>query len=142
VASRTPVKAFLDTNVLLYLLSGDERKADAAEALIGAGGCISVQVLNEFAAVASRKLALPWDEIVDILAGVRANCTVLPLTEATHDRAREIAAGYRFSFYDASIVASALEAGCTLLHTEDLQHGQTVERTLAINNPFRQAVPA
>ena len=56
-------EAFLDTNVLLYLLSRDAAKADRAEALVVAGGVISVQVLNEFASVASRKLEMSWAEI-------------------------------------------------------------------------------
>jgi predicted nucleic acid-binding protein len=56
-------ETFVDTNVLLYLLSGDASKADRAETLVGAGGVISVQVLNEFASVASRKLGMSWAEI-------------------------------------------------------------------------------
>ena len=47
---------FFDTNVLLYLLSGDQAKANAAETLVASGGIVSVQVLNEFASVATRKL--------------------------------------------------------------------------------------
>ena len=50
--------SFFDTHVLLYLLSGDAAQADRAEAVLALGGTISVQVLNEFAAVASRKLGL------------------------------------------------------------------------------------
>lgn len=48
-------ETFFDTNVLLYLLSGDAAKADRAETLVAAGGVINVQVLNESASVASRK---------------------------------------------------------------------------------------
>ena len=40
-----------------------------------------------------------------------------------------------FSFYDSLIVASALEAGCVRLYSEDMQHGQRVEQ-LTIVNPF------
>lgn len=69
------VEPFLDTNVLLYLLSADAAKADRAEALLAAGGVISVQVLNEFANVASRKLAMTWPEIREILAAVRTTCS-------------------------------------------------------------------
>ena len=60
-------RRFFDTNVLLYLLSEDNRKADRAEAIIAMGGVISVQVLNEFASVASRKLGMAFDEIRDTL---------------------------------------------------------------------------
>src|SRR5438128_10067001 len=98
---------FFDTNVLLYLVSGDDAKADRAEALIGAGGVISVQVLNEFASVASRKLAMPLPEIREVLSTVRTACTVEPLTVRTHDLALDLVERYHLSFYDGLIVAAA-----------------------------------
>lgn len=64
-------KAFFDTNILLYLLSADEAKAGQAEDTIAGGGVISVQVLNEFASVASRKLQMPYAEIQEILSQIR-----------------------------------------------------------------------
>jgi predicted nucleic acid-binding protein len=129
-------RPFLDTNVLLYLLSGDPPKADRAEALLARRGIVSVQVLNELANVAIRKLGLTWRELGDLIAAVRASCEVQPLTEEVHDQARELAERYRLSFYDASIVSSALDAGCKVLYSEDLQHGFKVDRTLTIRNPF------
>ncbi|MGH8489664.1 MAG: PIN domain-containing protein, partial [Gammaproteobacteria bacterium] len=66
------VDPFYDTNVVLYLLSSDPVKADRAEVLLTAGGRISVQVLNEFAAVATRKLGLSWAEIGEAVDVVRA----------------------------------------------------------------------
>jgi len=127
---------FFDTNVVLYLLSADTAKADRAEELLALGGTISVQVLNEFAAVASRKLRMSWTEIREVLAQVRAVCAVEPLTLETHERALRIAVRYRLSIYDALIVAAALLAKCQTLHSEDLQDGQVVERQLTIRNPF------
>jgi predicted nucleic acid-binding protein len=127
---------FHDTNVLLYLLSADHAKADRAEALIAAGGRVSVQVLNEFAAVASRRLGMRWDDIRAVLAGVRGACRVDPVTAQVHDRATRIAQRHRMGIYDACIVAAALEAGCGVLYTEDLQHGQVFERRLRVENPF------
>ena len=132
-----PAPAFVDTNVLLYLLSSDAVKADRAEALLGAGCIISVQVLNEFANVARRKLRMPWDQIDDVLGIVRALCFVEPLTLDTHDLGRTVAERYELSFYDALIVAAALHAGCTTLFSEDMQDGMRVERKLRISNPFR-----
>jgi predicted nucleic acid-binding protein len=129
-------RPFLDTNVLLYLLSGDPPKADRAEALLARRGIVSVQVLNELANVAIRRLGLTWRELGDLIAAVRASCEVQPLTEEVHDQARELAERYRLSFYDASIVSSALDAGCKVLYSEDLQHGFKVDRTLTIRNPF------
>ena len=130
------VNAFLDTNVLLYLLSKDATKAERAEALLADGGMISVQVLNEFAAVASRKLGLSWSEIKDILGLIRTLCEVVPLSIETHDRGVELAERYGFSFFDATIVASALQAECEILYSEDLQHDQRIANQLRIRNPF------
>ena len=130
------VKTFFDTKVLLYLLSEDDAKADRVEELLKDGGVISVQVLNEFAAVASRKLNLSWREIKDILGPIRAICEIESVAVETHDRAIEIADRYGFSFYDATIVAAALHSGCKILYSEDFQHGQLIANQLRIRNPF------
>lgn len=129
-------EVFFDTNVVLYLLSGDTVKADQAEELLAIGGMISVQVLNEFAAVASRKLHMSWPEIREVLAQVRAVCQVDPMSVDTHDRAAQVAERYGLSIYDALIVAAALLADCTTLYSEDMQDGQVIERQLTIRNPF------
>ena len=97
-----------------------------------------MQVLNEFASVAYRKLKMPWPEVAETLLDVRAWCgPPLPLTLATHEAALRLAARDGFAFYDALIVAAALGAGCGVLLTEDMQHGRTVEGRLTIRNPFR-----
>ncbi len=127
---------FFDTNVVLYLLSANAAKADRAEELLAIGGTISVQVLNEFVSVASRKLRMTWPEIREVLAQVRAVCPVQSMTADTHDRALQIAERYKLSFYDALIIASALLAGCTKLYSEEMQDGQVIERKLRIRNPF------
>lgn len=128
--------AFFDTSVLFYLLSNDVRKADRVEALLARRGIISVQVLNEFTVVALRKAGLPLLEIREILDTVRAVCTVEPLTATTHDRGMEICERCKFSFYDSVIVAAALIVGAKVLYSEDLQHGQVIDRQLRIVNPF------
>lgn len=128
--------AFFDTNVLLYLLSADEEKADRAEKLLMTGGVVSVQVLNEFASVATRKVAMPWNEIDDVLQTVRAVCVIQPLTIGTHERGLAIARRYRLDVYDAMIAASALLADCAILYSEDFQDGQRLEKTLVVRNPF------
>lgn len=130
---------FFDTNVVLYLLSADAAKADRAEDLLSIGGTISVQVLNEFSAVASRKLRMPWPEIRDVLGQIRAVCSIEPLTEKTHERGLHIAERYGISLYDAMIVASALLAGCVTLYSEDMQHGQIFDKQLTILNPFARS---
>ena len=127
---------FLDTNVLLYLLSGDDAKADRAEDLVAAGAVVSVQVLNEFASAASRKHYLSLAEVREALAAVRSACSVVPLTEETHDMGIDIAERFRLSVYDAMIVASARLAGCSTLLSEDLQNGMELGRGLRVRNPF------
>ena len=121
------------------LLSADTAKADRAEDLLAHGGTISVQVLNEFVAVASRKLRLSMVEVRDVLAQILAVCAVVPLTIETHERALNIAERYGLSIYDALIVSAALMAGCKTLYSEDLQNGQVIERQLTIRNPFTPA---
>lgn len=127
---------FFDTSVLLYLLSAESDKADRAETLLAESGVISVQVLNEFTAVATRKLAMPLADVQEILDTVRRICRTEPLTVDDHDRAVEIMDRYRLSLYDSVIVASALRADCAILFAEDLKHGQLIEQQLRVINPF------
>ncbi|MGH8290427.1 MAG: PIN domain-containing protein [Steroidobacteraceae bacterium] len=131
--------SFFDTSVLLYVLSSENEKADRIETLLAESGVISVQVLNEFTAVAIRKLAMPLADIREILEAVRNICRTEPLTVEDHDRAVEIMERYKFSFYDSVIVASALRAACKILYTEDLQHGQVIARQLEVINPFDES---
>jgi predicted nucleic acid-binding protein len=93
-------------------------------------------VLNEFAAVASRKLGLTWSELREIVEHVRQVCSVEPLTIETHERGLAVASRYRLHVYDAMVVASALLSGCKVLYSEDLQHGQVFDGTLTVHNPF------
>jgi predicted nucleic acid-binding protein len=130
-------EAFLDTSVVMYLLSVDARKADRAEELLEDGGVVSVQVLNEFAAAARRKLGLSWSEIREVLGTVRKLCTTRPVTEEIHERGLEVAERYGFSLYDSMIVAAAQSAGCKTLYTEDLRDRQIIDSSLTIRNPFR-----
>jgi predicted nucleic acid-binding protein len=130
-------KAFFDTNVLLYLLSADVAKADRAETLLLQGGVISVQVLNEFTAVAIGKLRMPWSEVNETLDTVRGICRVEPVSTETYDQGRELIARYSLSVYDAMIVASAILAGCEVLYSEDMHDGLRVLDRLTIDNPFK-----
>jgi predicted nucleic acid-binding protein len=129
-------KPFFDSNVILYLLSDDARKADRAESLLSEEGLVSVQVLNEVASVARRKLAMSWPEVQDLLETVRAHCMVVDLTMQTHERGLQLARQFSFSLYDAMIVSAATLAGCTTLYSEDMQHGLIVAKRLRLVNPF------
>jgi predicted nucleic acid-binding protein len=128
---------FLDSNVILYLLSGDAAKADRAQALLEAGGVISVQVLNEVTSICLRKLKMPWPEVDALLLAVKAVCEVMPLTVASHEKAVEMAKRFQLSFYDANIVASALLSGAPVLLSEDMHSGMRIDG-LFIQNPFKK----
>jgi predicted nucleic acid-binding protein len=131
-------RAFLDTNVFVYAIVQDDPRSHQAEELIAESGRISVQVLNEFAAVARRKTNMAWGEVQLALETIKILCPdPLPITLDTHQEALAIAQKYGYKIYDALIVASALEARCTILYSEDLQDGQVIERRLTIRNPFR-----
>ena len=131
-------EAFLDTNVLIYAIQNDDSRARRATELLAEGGIVSVQVLNEFASTARRKLKRSWAEIRVALGLLRTLLPdVRPIGVATHEAALALADGEGFSFYDAMIVASALEAGCITLWSEDMQDGRVVGGRLTIRNPFR-----
>jgi predicted nucleic acid-binding protein len=129
--------SFFDTNVLVYLASTDPAKADRAEAAIAKGGSISVQVLNELANVARRKMRMSWGDTHAFLDMLRNLLTVHPITVETHDTGLGLAERYGLSIYDAMIAASALHAGCDTLWSEDMNHGLAIDGSLRILNPFR-----
>jgi predicted nucleic acid-binding protein len=128
--------SFFDTNVLVYIASGDAAKADRAEEALAAGGAISVQVLNELTNVARRKMRLSWAETHAFLSLLRGLLTVHPLAVETHETGLGLAERYGLSTYDAMIAASALHAGCDTLWSEDMQHGMALDEGLRIVNPF------
>lgn len=130
---------FFDTTVFIYAVARNDPRASVAEELLADGGVLSVQVLNEFVAVARRKLGMSWDELKEALGAIRTLCgSPAALTADTHDAGVRIAERYGFHIYDSLIVAAALEAGCSTLYSEDLQDGQRID-TLTICNPF--AIP-
>jgi predicted nucleic acid-binding protein len=131
-------RAFLDTNIFVYAVVQDDPRTHDAEKLISEGGRVSVQVLNEFAAVARRKGNMSWGEVQLGLETIKVLCPdPLPITLDTHREALAIAEKYGYGIYDALIVASALKAKCTILYSEDMQDGQVIDSLLTIRNPFK-----
>lgn len=129
-------KAFFDTNVLIYALASNDRRAAAALQLLSTGGVVSVQVLNEFVSVTRRKLAQPWTEVLAAVAAIRDLCgSPLAIDAAVHDEAVALASTHGLNIYDALVVSSARAARCDVLYSEDLQHGRAFD-ALRIENPF------
>jgi predicted nucleic acid-binding protein len=134
------VEAFFDTNVLIYAVALDDPRNPRAEELLASGGTISVQILNEFVSVARRKILMPWREVMDVLDVFRVLCpSPLPITMEVHEAALKIAEQHGFGIYDALVVAAALEAGCSILYSEDFQDGQSIDGQLTIRNPFARS---
>ena len=132
---------FLDTNVLLYVASDDPVKADRAEAVVAEGGTISVQVLNEVANVARRKIGMSWSDTHVFITTVRGLLTVVSVTVETHEVGLLLAERYGLSTYDAMIAAAALNADCETLLSEDMHDGLLIDGRLRIVNPFREPWP-
>jgi predicted nucleic acid-binding protein len=134
------VSAFFDTNILVYAFLDTAKRARALEIIAG-GGAISAQVLNEFTNVARKNRQREWAEIESALTVIGGHFpNVRPLTADTHSVAVALARDHGLAFYDALIVAAALEAGCDVLYSEDMQDGRAFDR-LTIRNPFREAAP-
>jgi predicted nucleic acid-binding protein len=132
-----PVKAFFDTNILIYAVARDDPRNTQAEALLASRGMLSVQVLNEFVSVARRKILMQWNEVTEALGAFRVLCpSPLPITIELHEAALKIAETHSYNIYDALIVAAALESGCATLYSEDLHDGQVIDGQLTIRNPF------
>src|SRR5262245_43132387 len=112
---------FLDSNVLIYAFTTDARAGRARE-LLEAGSVISVQSLNEFSNVVRRKFGKDWSWLREALEAIRLFCpSIVPITVETHGEALRIAERHGYSIFDSLIVASALEAGCDTLWSEDMQ---------------------
>ena len=135
-------KAFFDTNILVYAfasqsVSGADARAKRAEELLSLGGIVSVQVLNEFADVANHKLKFSWAAVETGLGAIVALCgPPIALNAETHLHAVGLSKRYGFRIYDSLILAAADKAGCTIVYTEDLQHGQAIGNVTVVN-PFR-----
>lgn len=138
---------FIDSNIFVYLVDPtDPAKRRTAEDLISAaveGGTasISFQVVQETLNVMTRRLQrlVTMDDARRFLVEVLIPLWRIMPTQALYERALDIQARYRYSFYDSLIIAAALSAGCVRLLSEDLQHGQRIEG-LTIENPFRTEV--
>lgn len=132
-----PVKAFFDTNVLIYAVAQNDPRNAQAEELLASRGVLSVQILNEFVSVARRKILMSWGDVREALDAFRVLCpSPLAITIEAHEASLKIAETYGYNIYDALVIATALQAGCTTLYSEDLQDGQIIDQRLTIRNPF------
>jgi predicted nucleic acid-binding protein len=135
-------RLFIDANVLLYLLSHDSAKADAAEALLrsdDARRIISTQTIGEFVSVARKKAGLDWAVIGFHVETLRMLCAVEQVAHDDQTQALAIAERFQLSWWDSQMIATAIRCGAEALVSEDLQHGQVIAgnaQSIRIENPF------
>ncbi len=127
---------FIDSNIILYLFTDDDKKKGLVREILNLGYTISTQVVNENGNVCLRKLKLSKEEafahgknLFDVFNGV-------PVGPSTISSAFPLSLKYGFSYWDSLIVAAALTSGCSTLLSEDMQDGLLIEGKLRIKNPF------
>jgi predicted nucleic acid-binding protein len=137
-------RAFIDTNLAVYAYVENDRDKHRAsfrllgEMLVKKDIYISTQVLHEFYVVLTR-YKRTHAEITGYIREITRSANVKAVSLATVEKCLQLKEKYGFSYWDSLILASALECGCTLLFTEDLQHNQIIEGSLRIRNPFMNA---
>ncbi|MCF0039334.1 PIN domain-containing protein [Dyadobacter fanqingshengii] len=130
-------KVALDTNILIYLYDfSDEKKRHISELLLAVRPAISAQVISEYLNVTKRLQKLPKLEVLEKCVKLLAFCDIIPLNVKTMEKALLLLRKHDFQMFDSIIIASALEANCSILYSEDLQHNQLIENKLTIVNPF------
>jgi predicted nucleic acid-binding protein len=138
----TKTKVFLDTNVLVYQFDrSDSFKQQRAEEIVGQSileetAVISSQVVQEFMNVALTKFStpLPLEDLESVMTVLKPLCTHVP-TFDFYERTLKLYKSNSTSFYDALIIQAAIDLGCSLLYSEDLQDGRQFGK-LTIKNPF------
>jgi predicted nucleic acid-binding protein len=130
---------FIDTNIWLYaFIEGDDTtKSGIARTLIQQSEpVVSAQVINEVCVNLLRRANFTEDQISQLIESFYEKCRVVELTKSGLLIASQLRQRYSLSFWDSTIVATALNAGVPVLYSEDMQHGLTIEGRLQIRNPF------
>jgi predicted nucleic acid-binding protein len=126
----------VDTNILLYLHDkSDKRKRDIAKNILSDNPKIPAQVISEFLNVTRRQLVLSKADIIAYCADLLKDCDILPISCDTLNNAAVLIQKYGFQIFDSIIVAASLEAGCSVLYSEDMQDGLIVNG-MTILDPF------
>jgi predicted nucleic acid-binding protein len=132
-------KVFIDTNVLIYAYSETEpdKKDITLNILENYHIVFSIQVINEFIWVMNKKYKIDFKILQALLDRFWEKFEVTLLQKTSIDQALSIAQRYKYSYWDSLILSSALENGCKVLYTEDMQDGQTIDGKIKIENPFK-----
>jgi len=132
------VRAFIDTNIFIYLYSAKEPKKRniCIDELDKHERVASIQILNETANVFRKKFNWSAEKIQVHLDNIEKFCLINRVERTTIDSALKLSEKYKYSYYDCLMLASALESGCDIILSEDMSDGQMIESKLKIVNPF------
>ncbi len=133
-------KIFIDTNLLIYSCGDNQIKKKIASDILLTHYDLhfSIQVINEFIAVATKKLKMSMDEAISCAEIFMDSHYTHSIYPATLIKSFKIINKYKYSNWDSLILASALENNCDILFSEDMQHNQIIENKLKIINPFEK----
>ena len=128
---------FIDSNIILYLFDINETKRTIAQKLIAAKPSLNAQVLVEVGNVCKRKFSFSKTQVTLLWQDLLNDCSCSEINEYIIKDAIRLISKYDFQLFDAIIVAGALNANCSILYSEDMQHLTVVDNTLTIINPFK-----
>ncbi len=132
-------KIAVDTNILLYALDDFyPEKQSISIQIIADRPFFCSQSLSEFTNVCLRRWKFPKAKVAELIKTYLQQCQYVPVTEIMLMSATRLMDKYDFQLFDAIIIASALESGCTILYSEDMNDGQVIEKSLKIVNPFKK----
>jgi len=131
-------KIALDTNILIYSHEDQKlTKRDIARDLLAELPILSMQVVFEYLNVMKRILQFSKTDLMELGTQLIDKCDVRPVEISTVHLAKNLIQKYDFQIFDSIIIASALEANCEILYSEDMQHNLIVNRQLKIINPYK-----
>lgn len=129
-------KAFVDSNVILYLFDNHSKKSLKAKEILSINPNINSQVLVEVVNVCKRKFGYTKEECLSLWTDISSTCQIVTISSSTIKLCEFLVRKYDFQLFDSLIVASALENDCNILYSEDMQNDMIVENSLKIINPF------
>jgi predicted nucleic acid-binding protein len=130
-------KFAIDTNILVYSHDNEnEYKQDVARSLIVQTPIVSAQVISEYINVLRRIIPYSKENLLHLCTRTIEDCIIHPVNISTLRIAKHIIRCYDLQIFDSIIVASAVEANCEILYSEDMHHGLEIDGRLKILNPF------
>jgi predicted nucleic acid-binding protein len=133
----TTNKVFVDSNIIIYLFDKPSFKEDISTTLLQNHPFINAQVLAEVGNICKKRLGFSKEQVIEIWENLLIDCEFVPVNSSTFLEAIRLIKRYQFQLFDGIIVASALQANCNILYSEDMQHNMLVDDRLRIVNPFK-----